>query len=214
VHSGQVVAGNIGSQDHMKYGVVGPPVNVTGRIEALTVGPQVLLSESTLERVRHLVGVGPGTAVAVKGVPEPVVVYELQRVAGEESLDGARGADAALAAVDLPATARVVDETKRVDEAAYAVRVTRIGREAVELVTRAPLPPSRPDLLLAVDFGDGALSGGSYVRVAAREPAGPHDPAALRIRAVFTSLAESDRAHIDRLVAALAAGSGPEPVLA
>ncbi len=212
VHSGRVVAGNIGSQDHMKYGVVGPPVNVTGRIEALTVGPQVLVSESTLERVRHLVSVGPGTAVAVKGVPEPVVVYELQGVVGEEGLDGS--GDNALAPVDLPATARVVDETKRVDEAAHAVRVTRIGREAVELVTRAPLPPSRPDLLLAVDFGDGASPGGSYVRVAAREPADPLDPAALRIRAVFTSLAESDRAHIDRLVAALPAGSGPEPVLA
>jgi adenylate cyclase len=58
VHSGAVVAGNIGSQDRMKYGVVGPTVNLTGRIES-TIGPQILLSAATLGRVRHVVG-GPG----------------------------------------------------------------------------------------------------------------------------------------------------------
>jgi hypothetical protein len=92
--------------------------------------------------------------------------------------------------------------------------VTRIGHAGVELVTRAPLPPTRPDLLLAVDFGDGGPAGGSYVRVAAREPADPLEPAALRIRAVFTSLAEAARLRIDRLVRAQAAGSGPGPARA
>ena len=67
VHSGRVVAGNIGSQDRMKYGVVGPAVNLTGRIEGLTVGPQVLLSEATLDRVRHMVTVGPGDSGGGQG---------------------------------------------------------------------------------------------------------------------------------------------------
>ena len=83
VHSGAVVAGNIGSQDRMKYGVVGPPVNLTGRIESLTIGAQILLSDATLARVRHVVTVGAGIQVAVKGVPEPVTVYELTGVTGE-----------------------------------------------------------------------------------------------------------------------------------
>ncbi len=55
---GAVVAGNIGSQDRMKYGVVGPTVNLTGRIESLTIGPQILLSDATLDRVRHVVSSG------------------------------------------------------------------------------------------------------------------------------------------------------------
>jgi class 3 adenylate cyclase len=70
-HSGAVVAGNIGSQDRMKYGVVGPTVNLTGRTESLTIGPQILLSEATLGRVRHVVSVGPGVQVAVRACRSP-----------------------------------------------------------------------------------------------------------------------------------------------
>ena len=117
VHSGQVVAGNIGSQDRMKYGVVGPAVNLAGRIESLTIGPQILLSQATLDRVRPLVTVGPGSQVAVKGVPEPVTVYALRGVAGEEGM-AAPDEGETLVEVDLPAVARVVGEGKRVDETA------------------------------------------------------------------------------------------------
>ena len=198
VHSGAVVAGNIGSQDRMKYGVVGPTVNLAGRIESLTIGPQILLSEATLGRVRHVVSVGPGIQVAVKGVPEPVTVYELTGVIGEEAMDAPD--DEALAEVDLPAVAHVVGEGKRVDGTAHPIRVTRIGRTAVEFVANAALPATYSDLKLVVDFGDGGATDGSYVRVAAREPSDRLGPAGTRIRAVFTSLAEADLAQIDRLV--------------
>jgi class 3 adenylate cyclase len=198
VHSGRVVAGNIGSQDHMKYGVVGPAVNLAGRIESLTVGPQVLLSEATLERVRSLVTVGPGSQVAVKGVPEPVTVYELRGVAGEEAQAAPAGEDD-LAEVDLPAGAYAVLEGKRVDETPHPVRVIRLGRGAVEFVAGAALTQAHPDLKLVLDLGPpGPVE--SYVRVAAREPVPGPEGAVTRIRAVFTSLAEADRERIERMV--------------
>jgi class 3 adenylate cyclase len=195
VHSGDVVAGNIGGKDRMKYGVVGPAVNLAGRIESLTVGPQVLLSEATLARVRHLVHVGPPSQVALKGVPEPVTVYELRDVVGEGALAPSDGGGA-LAEVDLPAVAHVVLEGKRIDETPHPVRVTGAGRDAVELVVAFELPAAYPDLKLYLDFGDGAPGEGSYVRVAARESG----PTGTRVRAVFTSLAESDRTRLERLL--------------
>jgi adenylate cyclase len=203
LHSGQVIAGNIGSQDRMKYGVVGPAVNLTGRIESLTVGPQVLLSEATLDRVRHLVVVGPGSQVAVKGVSEPVTVYELRGVAGEDALTASEETGIP-ASVDLPAVAWGVGEGKRVDETPHPVRVTRIGRAAVELAAGPSLPASFSDLKLVVDFGDGMASDGSYVRIAAREPSDRLGSAGATVQAVFTFLAEPDRVRIDRLVAAAA----------
>jgi class 3 adenylate cyclase len=208
VHSGPVVAGNIGSQDRMKYGVVGPAVNLTGRIESLTIGPQILVSQETLDRVRPLVTVGPGTAVAVKGVPEPVTVYEVKSVLGEEALE-ASDDGGPLADVDLPAIARIVGESKRIDETRHPVRIARIGRGGVEFVAGTSLPTTHPDLKLAIDFGDGGSSEGSYVRVAAREPSGLGSSGAL-VRAVFTSLAAEDLGHIDRLIAAAAARTGAD----
>jgi hypothetical protein len=62
------------------------------------------------------------------------------------------------------------------------------------------VPATYPDLKLAVDFGDGAAPGGSYVRVASREPLDRLGPGGARVRAVFTSVAETDRVHIDRLL--------------
>ena len=194
VHSGPVVAGNIGGKDRMKYGVVGPAVNLAGRIESPTVGPQVLLSEATLERVRHLVSVGPPSQVAVKGAPEPVTVYELRDVAGEDAA-APSSVGGTLAAVDLPAVVHVL-EGKRVDGTPHPVRVTSIGRDAVEPLAALELSAAYPDLKLYLDFGDGAPGEGSYVRVAARETG----PAGTRVRAVFTSLAESDRARLERLL--------------
>ncbi len=78
LHAGRVVAGNIGSADRVKYGVVGPPVNLAARIESLAVGPQVLLSGAVVERVHSTVRIGHGRRVRVKGFAGLISVYPLE----------------------------------------------------------------------------------------------------------------------------------------
>ena len=80
VHVGTVVAGNIGGPDRVKYGVVGPPVNLTSRIQALAGGGQVLLSEVLAERVAAAVLVGAPRSALVKGMSEPVTLYPLEGI--------------------------------------------------------------------------------------------------------------------------------------
>jgi adenylate cyclase len=80
LHVGPVVAGNIGGPDRVKYGVVGPAVNLTARIQTLTAGGEVLLSEALLARVSAVVSVAPGRAERVKGVSEPITVHRLLEV--------------------------------------------------------------------------------------------------------------------------------------
>jgi class 3 adenylate cyclase len=92
IHTGVVVAGNIGSKEHVKYGVVGPAVNLTSRIQSLAHGGQVLLSHAALARVRGAVRVGPPTRTRVKGVSEVVVVQPLLGMLDEvEAHDGFAG---------------------------------------------------------------------------------------------------------------------------
>ena len=41
LHIGEVIVGNIGSEKRMKYGIVGSDVNLCGRIESYTSGPDI-----------------------------------------------------------------------------------------------------------------------------------------------------------------------------
>src|SRR2546426_10309144 len=71
LHLGPVVAGNIGSPERLKYGVVGPAVNMVSRIQTLTAGGEVLLSDDLLSRVSSFLTVTPGRGAAREGRPGP-----------------------------------------------------------------------------------------------------------------------------------------------
>jgi adenylate cyclase len=79
LHTGRVVAGNIGSPTMMKYGVVGDVVNVAARLEALNkqLGTTLLMSEDTYGRLpADLQAALPSQGTQpVKGREQGVAVY-------------------------------------------------------------------------------------------------------------------------------------------
>ena len=77
INTGDVIAGNIGSERRSKYGFVGHPMNVTSRIEDIAIGGEILISDSTLQSLKGNFSLGRSQEVNLKGIDENIVVHQI-----------------------------------------------------------------------------------------------------------------------------------------
>ena len=80
IHTGEVIAGNIGSVKRMEYTVVGTAVNLASRLENAAKPGQVLISRSTYACTREFIEVKKLPPIDLKNISRPVEVYEVIRL--------------------------------------------------------------------------------------------------------------------------------------
>ena len=76
-NSGDVVVRSIGSDLHMDYTAVGQTTHLAARMEQLARPGSTLLTHATVREVEGYVEVRPLGAMPIRGLPEPVPVFEL-----------------------------------------------------------------------------------------------------------------------------------------
>jgi adenylate cyclase len=80
INTGEMVAGNIGSDTIMSYTVIGDAVNLGARLESLNkdYGTRIIISDTTRVRLKGRYDIHPLGDVVVKGKSKPVAIFEVK----------------------------------------------------------------------------------------------------------------------------------------
>jgi PAS domain S-box-containing protein len=165
LHTGQVVVGNIGSPERMKYGVVGSHVNLTSRIQACTTGGQILVSETTRQELGNKLKIGKQMEVRAKGIEHPVVLFEALGIGGRHKLSLLEAVDTLVLLKDeIPLRYEIV-ESSQVGGAMSKGVLTKVSRKGAEARLENPVPALSNLKMHLIGSGAEQLSGTLYGKV-------------------------------------------------
>jgi class 3 adenylate cyclase len=80
IHTGTVVAGNLGSDKRYDYTVIGDPIHVVNRLCSMAAPGQTVVSDETYQKIRQLVQANPLHPIAVRGSMESLPTYEITQL--------------------------------------------------------------------------------------------------------------------------------------
>ena len=198
VNTGPAMAGSFGSALHSEYTVIGDAVNLVSRMESFSLRGQVLISDSSRIAAGQGIETGQVNQVRVKGMAEPLILYELRSVSMPRRVTVPRVEvrKSPRIAVDLDAIFRQI-ESKRVHREHFIGHVRDMGYYGL----RADLPLGLPAYSeVVVNLDPSAPTGVEhevYARVLRSVPVGPGFRTSMEFTAIGTPGHQRVKQYVD-----------------
>ena len=161
VSTGDVVVGNIGSEKRTKYGAVGSPVNLAGRIESYTLGGEIWISETTRRALGPVAEITAQRDVHPKGLEAPIRIHRLSGIGGATPLRLDGDASEFVTLDEAIPVRFALLEGKHVGSVEQSGEIWALSTNAAKLRSKEAVPELAD---LRIELGDDA-SGASYAKV-------------------------------------------------
>ncbi|NVL92782.1 MAG: adenylate/guanylate cyclase domain-containing protein, partial [Desulfobacterales bacterium] len=79
INTGYMTVGNIGSEFHRDYTVIGNQVNIAARLEQIAKPGEILVSQRTYSKAKDVATIEKAGTVQLKGIHSPITVYRVLR---------------------------------------------------------------------------------------------------------------------------------------
>jgi adenylate cyclase len=169
IHSGRVIVGNVGSLRRTKYAAVGSNVNLAGRIESFTTGGQVLISESTREKLQAELRIDGEFQVEPKGAASSVRLYEIGGIGSPYDLSLPPRSTSLVPLTRPLSVSFTVLEEKFVGRTVYAGRLTAVCEREASMASEA-IVPRLSNVRLELEATQGANPRGEIYAKVIRQP--------------------------------------------
>jgi hypothetical protein len=198
IHTGRVIVGNIGSLRRTKYAAVGSNVNLAGRIESFTTGGQLLISESTREKIKAPLRIDGQFQVEPKGATRSLQLHEIGGIGEPFNLSlPARSSALGSLPQPLPISFTVLEE-KFLGRTVHEGRLAALSTSEAGIESALSLVPLSNLKIELKPVAGANPSGEIYAKVI-----GAVDGASGQTRIRFTSLSPELKVWVQQTVARL-----------
>lgn len=137
IHAGEAFIGNIGSEQFMRYNVIGQVVNICSRIQTYSVGGQVLVSEQTKQYLQGDWELYKEFEISMKGVHERLTVCDVKAISGPHQVKIAEKETEKLFLLKEPIETRLyLMQGKSVIKASIMGEIDALSQHIIRVVCR------------------------------------------------------------------------------
>lgn len=135
IHAGEAFIGNIGSEQFMRYNVIGQVVNICSRIQTYSVGGQILVSGQTKNLLHGEWELYKQFEISMKGIHSRLMVCDVKSISGVHTVRMEEKKEESVQTLVRPLSAVLyLMQGKSVIKSSVQGRITKVSRHKIGVV--------------------------------------------------------------------------------